>query len=218
MKTCHDTTPAARWAPVPLLAILALAGCEHDLGRGPAASASSSEMPAAAAAEDVPHSEFANWSRFPVGTAVVREKHVENGTDAVQVTTTLTLVEKSSARVVVESQITIARRGHEPQTNPPLRFDFPATFRLPGGMTSDQFSLPALKARLEDDEPRQACGREFSTQRFAWNEVNENGPMTVTLWRCDEIPGRLLRQEITGNDHISREEVTTLTVPTAAAP
>jgi hypothetical protein len=161
----------------------------------------------------VDHPEYVNWSRFPVGIVVVRKKEVTNDWGSVRVTTTLRLAEKTSEKVAVESQVTVDRPGHPMIENPPLSVDFPATFRLPAGMKLEQFALPSLKARQVGEETREALGQEYETQLFTWDEVNEAGPMTVKLWRSNDIPGRMLRQEINGRMHASVEEVAEITQP-----
>jgi len=206
----------ARYLPVALTGVILLSGCESE-------SAPSSVLP-----ESVPegyetptatghlpladHPEYANWSLFPVGTTVVRKKEVANDFGTVRVTTTLRLAEKTAEKVVVETQVTVDRAG-EPVENPPQRFEFPATFRVPEGMKRDQFLLPSLKAKSIGEENRTACGEEYLAEIFSWNEVNEAGPMAVKLWRSDDIPGRILRQEINGRNHESVEEVVEIHQP-----
>jgi hypothetical protein len=97
--------------------------------------------------------------------------------------------------------------------NPPLLAEFPAKFRLPPSLQLEQFQLPSLKAKLIGEESCTVCGREFKTQHFAWREVNETGPMEIKYWRCNEVPGRLLRQEISGPNHASVEEIFEISLP-----
>src|SRR5262245_38934568 len=173
---------------------------------------------APAATDDLPladHPEYVAWSRFPVGTGIVRKKEVSNESGSVRVTTTLRLAEKTADKVLVESQVTVDRPGQPLVENPPQTFNFPATFPLPAGMRLEQFSLPSLKAKATGEETRTACGREFQAQLFTWNEVNEAGPMAVKYWRSDEVPGRMVRQEISGRTQTSVEEVVEIIQPDA---
>jgi len=153
-----------------------------------------------------------------VGIVVVRKKEVAGGSETVQVTTTLRLAEKTTDKVVVESQVTVDRPGHPPTQNATQKVDFPATFPLPNGLRLEQFSLPSLKASQTGEETRQVCGQDYKTQLFTWDEVNETGPMTVKLWRSDDIPGRMLRQEIQGHNHVSIEEVVEIIRPADESP
>lgn len=197
------------WKYIAFVCLMPLVGCDIETdassrrtSKGPVIKAASTEN-----LSQVDHPEYVSWSRFPVGTAVVRRKVVSGEAESVQVITTLRLVEKSKARVVVENQITVERPGQAAQQNPILTVEFPATFPLPSGMRLEQFTLPSLKARPIGDGVHSAGGREFKAQVFTWDEVNEAGPMTVKLWRSDDIPGRMLRQEISGRNHQSIEEV-----------
>jgi len=160
--------------------------------------------------DDLPiadHPEYVAWSRFPVGTAVVRKKVVSNDSATISVTTTLRLAQKTPEKVVVESQVTVDRPEQALVENPPMKLEFPASFRLPEGMKLEQFSLPSLRAKRIGEETRQAVGIEYKAQLFTWDEVSQAGPMTVKLWRCYDIPGRMLRQEINGRTQTSVEEV-----------
>jgi len=161
----------------------------------------------------VDHPEYVNWSQFPVGTYVIRKKEVTNDFSQVRVTTRLRLRERSAEKIVVESQVTVDRSGEPLVENPPQELQFPAQFRLPSGMKIEQFLLPSLRAKQVGEEAREAGGREFKAQVFAWDERNETGPMAVKLWRSDEVPGRMLRQEIEGRQHHSVEEVVEIVVP-----
>jgi len=161
----------------------------------------------------VDHPEYANWSRFPVGTQVVRKKEVTNDFGLVRVTTTVRLSEKTADKVVLENQVTVDRSGEPLVENPPQPMQFAAKFRLPEGMKEEQFSLPSLKARQVSEEVMDVDGREFTAQVFAWNERNETGPMSVKLWRSDQVPGRMLRQNIEGHQHHSDERVVEISIP-----
>src|SRR6185295_8212307 len=109
----------------------------------------------------VDHPEYVNWSRFPVGTFVVRKKEVTNDFGLVRVTTKLRLSEKTADRAVVESQVTVDRPGEALIENPSQEMQFAARFPLPAEMKLEQFSLPALRAKQVGEESLSAGGREF---------------------------------------------------------
>lgn len=177
---------------------------------------SSRNAPHSVANESLPlvdHPEYMHWCQFPVGTAVTRKKEVTNEHGTVRVTTIVQLTEKTDDKVVVETQVTIDRLNGRPEVNPSFPAEFPAKFRLPASMKLEQFSLPSLKAERIGDEARAASGREYQAQVFSWEERNETGPMGVKLWRSNEIPGRLVRQEIDGPMHHSIEETVEISWP-----
>lgn len=202
--------------------VIVLGGCGGETGSG---RGSQGPFPpgyvAPVPTENLPlvgHPEYVSWSQFPVGIVVVRKKEVSNESGKVRVETVLRLTEKNADKVVVESQVTVDRPGYPLEVNTPLVVDYPATFQLPKGMKLEDFSLPSLKARQVGDEVRTACGREYQTQVFTWEEINEAGSLIVKLWRSDDIPGRMLKQEINGRNHISTEEVVELTRPDGPMP
>jgi hypothetical protein len=194
---------------VVLVAVACWAGCDHE----PLAEHASPPAPPSAAQPSSPplwvdNPEFRHWSQFPVGTTVVREKEVTSDRGKVAVTTTLRLVEKRSDQIVVESQVRVVRDGELLPVNPPQALAYSARFPLPAGMDKAAFDLPSLRARHVGQEVQQVGDQEFLADKFTWQEVNETGPMEVTYWRHDQVPGRMLRQEIHGPNHRSVERVT----------
>ncbi|MFM8573049.1 MAG: hypothetical protein ACKOAU_15755 [Pirellula sp.] len=148
------------------------------------------------AVADVVHPEYANWSRFAVGDQVVRHRIVSNKMGKVEVTSVLSLAEKTEAYVDVVSQVNVQREGETLQENPPETTRFPSRFKLPNGLTEDFFKLPSNKAIKVGDDTQVVEGKTIQTEIFEWTEHNESGPMTVKLWRSDEVPGRIVRQEM----------------------
>jgi hypothetical protein len=80
-------------------------------------------------------------------------------------------------------------------------------------MKLEQFSLPSLRAQHIGEELRDVCGRHYKIQVFTWEERNETGPMALKLWRSDDVPGRMVRQEIDGPNHHSIEEIVEILTP-----
>ncbi len=163
----------------------------------------------------VQYPEYVNWSQFPVGTVGRKTKRVINDVGVVTVDTQLRLVDKSSTKVVIESQVTVQRPGMAIQDNPPLAMEFPAKFPLPTGMRLEQFQLPSLKAERTGDDSVKVGNNEYQAELFEWEEVNEAGPMTVKIWRSDKVPGRILRQEtfVKQTQETSVEHVLEIIVP-----
>jgi hypothetical protein len=144
----------------------------------------------------IAHPEYANWSRFDVGTQAIRDRVVSNASGKVHVTTSLTLAEKTDEHVEIVSQVTVQRPNEAIQENPPESTRFPATFALPDGMTKEYFQLPSPKAVKISEEPQELAGKSFVADVYEWTESNETGPMKIKLWRSDEVPGRIYRQEM----------------------
>lgn len=144
----------------------------------------------------VPHPEYTNWSRFDVGASVTRFRVVSNANGKVEVTTKFTLTEKSDTHVLVTMQVNVQRPNEALEKNPEEQTRFPAAFALPDGMTAEYFQLPSQKAKRVAEEELEIAGRKIQTEVFEWTESNETGPMQVKLWRSNDIPGRIARQEM----------------------
>lgn len=142
------------------------------------------------------HPEYANWSRFPVGTSITRKRTVTNEFGEVKVTTRMWLESKSEKEVVVGSQINVERPNQPLEENPDSLTTYPAQFRLPEGMDPNLFLLPTAKAKRTGEEALTVDGREITAEVYEWQENNETGPMDVKLWRSIDVPGRIVRQEM----------------------
>jgi hypothetical protein len=144
----------------------------------------------------VPHPEYVNWSRFDVGASVTRFRVVSNANGKVEVTTKFTLTEKSDSHILVTMQVNVQRPNEALEKNPEEHTRFPSDFTLPDGMTAEFFQLPSQKAKRVGEEELEIAGRKIQTEVFEWTESNETGPMQVKLWRSNDIPGRIARQEM----------------------
>jgi len=163
----------------------------------------------------VSHPEYSHWSRFPIGTKVVRFKEASNEHGKVKVTTTITLADKTDKQVVVETQITVEREGMPAEVNPSFTAEYPASFPLPANLKLEQFTLPSLKAKEVGEESQNVCGKDYTTKLYSWQEVNETGPMEVKVWRSDDVPGRTVREEslTLSSQNKSLETVTEISIP-----
>jgi len=80
--------------------------------------------------------------------------------------------------------------------NPIEEVRFPSQFELPQGMTEEYFQQPSLKAKKTGEEEMEVAGVKIKADGYEWTESNETGPMQVKLWRSNDIPGRIVRQEM----------------------
>ena len=161
----------------------------------PTAGSTSKDTPRNPAAM-IAHPEYSNWSQFPLGVKTVRYRTVTNATGKVEVTSTLVLAEKSDAHVLVHTQVNVQRPGEPLEENPIEEVRFPSQFELPQGMTEEYFQQPSLKAKKTGEEEMEVAGVKIKADVYEWTESNETGPMQVKLWRSNDIPGRIVRQEM----------------------
>jgi hypothetical protein len=142
--------------------------------------------------------DYANWKRFPVGTMVKRKsvttkENTEGGSSSVE---TLTLKEVNDKEVVVERQNTSERVNGERTANPPELRRFPRQFRIPAGMTAEDFSKPSRNAKKAGEEDLTVLGKSYKTTCYTWTDQNEAGKMPIKVWLSDEMPGRIVKQLI----------------------
>ena len=158
---------------------------------------------------------YRNWARFPVNTTVTWVKKSTNEKDWVKETTVRKLVEKTADRVVVEWQVTVERPNYETKANPPNRTEFPATFRVPPGLTAEQLQAPSLKAKKTSEDLITVLDKTYQAEVFTWQDGTESGPMEIKAWYVDAIPGRIARQtmKVGQKDFEAMEEITAISIP-----
>lgn len=175
-------------------AIALLAGCSQPSAPiPPARTAATPAVPT----ETIDHPEFANWSRFQPGTVVVRRSVAERDGRRTTSIETLKLVERTGEKLVVERQNTTERDDGYKKVNPADRRTIHRQFGVPAGMSADDFRKPALKATLAGEEAVTVLGKEYRAKVYKWTDGTEAGPMAVTVWQVDDLPGRIARQVMT---------------------
>lgn len=142
------------------------------------------------------HPVFVNWSQFPIGTHVVLQRCVSNPQGQLIETRRMWLEDKGPQNVSVGSQVTVQRQGETALVNDEAIVVYPATYRLPHGVDASQFQLPSRLAKETGTEVLNVDGVELNTKIYEWIESNETGPMRVKLWHSDQIPGKIVRQEL----------------------
>ena len=156
--------------------------------------------------------EYVNWSHFPLGTSITLVRETKSEVDKVIVTTISRLAEISDDKVVIETQITVDR-GKEPLRNPPMTIEYPANFRLPLNMDASIFALPAQNAKATGEESIQFEGKDYQAVIYSWTGSSEAGPTKNKMWFSNEIPGRLLRHEMSCKAFTSLESITAIEIP-----
>jgi hypothetical protein len=174
---------------ITVLCLIVTSGCESKTAPVAVPRTSLEDLPL------VPHPEYDNWSKFKVGTKVVRKDKLASTDGEVLLYTMLRLAEASDSGVVIETQTAIERNGTREDSDL-NSVDYPAKFRLPKGMSVEQFQLPALKAVKSGEEQLSVAGKEYATEIFTFQDQSEAGPVDVTLWRSVDFPGRQLKKEI----------------------
>ena len=165
--------------------------------------------------------DYANWRRFPVGTQVKR-KSVTSAKKAAGSTTsveTFILKEVTDREVVVVRQNTTTRSdGSYHAVNPPDQRKHPRSFAIPPGMSAEDFSKPSRAAKKAGEEVLMAAGAAYKATVYAWADQTESGTMNIRVWLSDDMPGRIVKQEMTvaalGNTTI--DEVIDVRIPAAA--
>ena len=146
------------------------------------------------ALKQIDNADYSNWSRFPIGTKVVRRKTMSNDVGTTVITTTLELKEIKPEAVAVESQITV-KRTSDTTTNPPSILDYPKSQMIPADMDAELFTRPLPDAKRIATEAIESFGQSYTATVYEWKTQLESGPMMVKGWFSDEFPGRQIKLE-----------------------
>lgn len=162
--------------------------------------------------------EYANWKKFPVGTAVKRRASTagKDGKVAVVSVETFTLKALTADEAEVTRQNTTERTdGSLKAVNPEGTLRFKRQFAIPAGMTADDFNKPSRKAKAGPDEELTVLGKTYKAATFTWADATEAGPLEIKVWLSDEVPGRVLKQVMAQNatGNTTTDEVIELKVP-----
>ena len=197
--------------PILLASLAGVAGC----GPRPVTPAPSA-VPAAPVGEVVENPEYANWSRFPVGTTVTRRAVARRG-DAETVSVEQTrLVTADGQSITLERRGTTTRSdGSLDRVNPPDARVVAKSFALPSGMSAADFAKPNPRAKLAGTEDIEVAGKRDTASIYQWEDGTEAGPMRVRVWFAPEFPGRVLKQSMTvdGTATTTTETVESVTIP-----
>jgi len=184
------------------IAVLHLIGLTLGCGSEPHSKVGKEQIPqgyvAPKTTEDLPlhnNPDYLNWQRFKAGAKVVRKKISKNVFDQVTETQTLTLLEVTADKVVLESQITVERENYPIKVNTPFQIVHVSKFRLPKNLKLEQFTKPSIKATEVAEETVKILGKDYKAKLFTWDDQTESGPMPHKYWESMEFPGRLLKHE-----------------------
>ncbi|MFN9642757.1 MAG: hypothetical protein ACK56W_22435 [Pirellula sp.] len=200
---------------IPCIGLVFLLGCDSPAPNQTMPSPFSAAENSSSNVEDLPlidRAEYVNWSQFPQGTVVKLVRETKSESDKVVVITTAKLASKSDKKVVVETQITVDRGG-EPLVNPVIDMEFLARVRLPPNMEAAKFALPSQDAKEEGKETVEFKGMKYDATIYTWDAASEVGKTKNKMWMCNEIPGRVLRHEMSCSTFSTSENITEIEIP-----
>ncbi|MEZ6183973.1 MAG: hypothetical protein R3F62_03065 [Planctomycetota bacterium] len=136
---------------------------------------------------DVDNPEFQSWSKFGVGSMVEYKVQSEAAGTKTESTMTVTLVEKTDDKVVLETKTTMVVAGNE-MTMPAQKRDVPAKLKEQEGQAGEN------EAQEGKDEV-EAAGKTLSCKTT--QSVTESNGMKTTskVWTCDDVPGGMVKME-----------------------
>lgn len=157
--------------------------------------------------------DYLNWKKFPVGTVVVRTSVASNGEHSTTGVETFTLTAVTDSGVTVTRQNTTTRSdGSYHKVNPPEERTIAAKIPVHPELDASDFLKPDRKARQTGTEKVKVLDKEYECTKWEWTNSTEAGPMAVTLWQSDEVPGRIAKQvmkvKVEGRDTVTTDAVT----------
>ncbi|MFO1064905.1 MAG: hypothetical protein U0892_13650 [Pirellulales bacterium] len=90
----------------------------------------------------------------------------------------------------------MAHEGAPVQENDAMEVSFPASFKVPNGMTTEQFQLRSQGAAIGGRGDGGSLGKTDSGKVYEWNEVNETGPADGSRLVFTRSSRTIVRQEM----------------------
>ena len=155
-------------------------------------------------AEDtVPNPEFANWSKFKKGTSVTHKSTSEVMGITSEVVITTTLVESGADKLVLEST-SVAKVNGKDFKPPPFKRDVAKTVPIAKGLKKEEFTAGKPPGTSEEGaETLKIAGIELKTKWYKYAADVNNIKSEGKSWMSDEVPGMLVKSEITTSGTIA---------------
>jgi len=189
-----------RWFVVGIPCVCIMASCSGQPEKGTQGADKKAvvESPPRPLLPPIPNPEYVNWSQFKPGTVVTRKAVTISGGITVHGFEKSTLIELNPESMVVERQKTTERMDTgEKKVNEPARRTVMAQFSPPESIKPEKFALPSLAAKFVRDEAVEILGKKYQAKVYEWSESTDSEPLFITVWFSDEVPGRILKQNIT---------------------
>ena len=166
--------------------------------------------------KQVDNPDYLNWKKYPPGTTVVRTSTSTSGGTSVTSVETFTLKAVTDDAATVTRQNTTTRSdGSYTKANESEERTVAARIRVHPDLKPADFQKPDLKAKEAGKEKVKCLDKEVECVRWEWSNGTEAGPMKVVSWLSDEVPGRIVKQEMTvaAIKSVTTETVTGWTKP-----
>jgi hypothetical protein len=133
---------------------------------------------------------FANWAKFPKGTAATLRSVTEAGGNKTEATVVYTLVELTADKAVVEAVTTTKVGGMEIKT-PAVKMEHPKSLNVPDVPAPKD--VPATPKASVTDETVTVAGTAYKTKRTTIKTTA--GPTTVESesWTSADAPGLVVK-------------------------
>jgi hypothetical protein len=143
-------------------------------------------------AEMIANPEYANWSKFKVGTYVTLKTESTNAGSTTTVTITSKLVDLNDEKAVLETSTTWSMPGMEPTTTQDKR-EVAAKFeKPPAASPDDKTPKPEIK---EGEETLEIAGRKIKCKTVESKMEMQGMKITSKAWTSDEVPGMMVKSE-----------------------
>ena len=142
---------------------------------------------------EVDNPEYAAWSACKPGTWVKFIQETELNGLKTKIEKTIALKELAPDKVVLESFLSMEAAGQK-GTAAPSRREVPAKVAKPEAPKPDE---PKSSAPREDREELEIAGKKLACKTMLLKASSGDAASTSKTWLCDEVPGRLVKSELT---------------------
>jgi hypothetical protein len=147
----------------------------------------------------VENPEFTSWAKFPKGTSVrMKSISMVDGKTS-EVIVTVTLLEATPDKVVIESASTEVRKGKDFNTQPVKR-EVLKMIPLPKGLTKEDFAAGKPPGTTGDgSETLKVGGMELKAVWYKYRAEVDGTKIEGKRWVSNQVPGNIVKNEITSS-------------------
>ncbi len=150
------------------------------------------------AADTIDNPQYTSWAKFKVGTSVTLKTESDMGGMNSQMETTMTLLELTPDKAVVETKMSMNAAGHQ-MDMPARKMDIPAKIEKPAPTLNGATPAtePAKVDAKQSTEEIDVAGKKIKCKVVEATTVTNGMTTKSKSWTSEEVPGGLVKMEAT---------------------
>jgi hypothetical protein len=161
-----------------------------------------------ALADPVENPEYTSWSKHKAGTSVTTKTSSKIKDISSEVKTTTKLVEVGKDKLVLETETATVVNGMEFKA-PGMKRDVQKSIDVPKPKAGEKAPAPGKPEGTTEEgaETLKIGGTEVKTKWYKYKSKTPTGEVSGQTWMSEDVPGQLVKMEVTAGDVKTTTEV-----------